>query len=142
MPGPRRSTRSAAERGFTLVEAAVALLILGLAALAAVEAVGGALRTQAVAGRYREAVALAEWRLLALTAMPPDSLPHYQLPRAGAVTLPPHRYTWRAVVRPVDGAPRLWDGAVAVAWDGGQVTLETMVYAGGRARAGAEAPPP
>lgn len=128
IPGLRRSKSDGAERGFTLVEVAVAIFILGVAVVAMVEATSGTLRAQAGAERSREAVALAEWKMNHLAALPADSLKQYMVTRTGEIALPPRRYVWRALVRPARGGDRLWDVAVHVAWDGGHVGLESVLF--------------
>jgi prepilin-type N-terminal cleavage/methylation domain-containing protein len=129
IPGLRRSKRSGAERGFTLVEVAVALFILGVTVVAMVEATSGTLRAQAGAERSREAVALAEWKMNHLAASSVDSLKQYLVTRRGEIALPPHRYVWQALVRPARGEDRLWEVAVRVEWDGGgHIGLESVLF--------------
>lgn len=123
--------------GFTLVEALVALLVLGLAVTAAVEASALTMRTQVAAERHLEAVALADAKLNELAALPTAALASLTQPSSGELVLPPHRYAWRAAVRRDTASPTLWHAAVSVEWAGGTFDLETVLYR--RPRAG-EAP--
>ena len=56
-------------KGFSLLEAVVALFIVGIAAIAALEAVGGELRSHEKVQRNLEAESLADYQL-ARTQMP------------------------------------------------------------------------
>jgi len=115
------------ERGFTLVEALVALLIVGLAIAAAVEAVRLVLHTQVNALRQREAVAVAEWKLNELATLDRDSLATLAAGHSGDVDLDT-RYQWRAMVVPEPGSRVLWRAAVVVDWRDGDLALETLLW--------------
>lgn len=130
IPGPARLRRIAAEQGFTLVEVVVALVILGMAVVAMLEATSGTLRTQAAVERSREAVALAEWRMNHLAALPVESLTTFLVGRSGEVVLEERRYVWKAVVRPAGGGEHLLEAAVVLEWEGGSVALETVLFRG------------
>src|SRR5258706_3700438 len=86
-PGAFVSTR--AEHGFTILEAVVALAIVGLAGVAALEAVGGEVRgIERARGAYTTA-ALAQDRVAAVTLLPPGDLdPLPDSPRRGTFAQP------------------------------------------------------
>lgn len=128
IPGRAPSPRDAAEHGFTLVEALVALTVLGLALSVVVQLSALTLRTQVATARHLDAAVLADARMQQLTLLEDDSLPMYANGRWGEVLLAPNRYRWRATVSPVPGAPGLWRAAVRIAWTGGDLNVETAWY--------------
>lgn len=116
-------------RGFTLLEALVAVLIVGLAGVAALETVGAELRTASRARHTLHAAALAEYRLETLRVLPPGEL--RSLPDSladGAFAPPLEGYRWAASAREVPGEPGLYDARVTVRWSGGSFPLETRLY--------------
>jgi prepilin-type N-terminal cleavage/methylation domain-containing protein len=120
------STRS--DAGFTLVEALVALVIVGAALVPLLGGVSRAVRAQGEAAGAVEAVALAEARMAALEMLTLDSLGAYLEPRTGTFDPPFSRYRWRAVVRPTTEAPSVLQAAVVVEWDGREMALETYFH--------------
>ena len=123
-------TRRCRRAGFTLLEAAIALLVLGLAAAGAFAALGAARRAETGAVQVGPAVALAEERLAALVLAAPREL--RALPdslRRGRFAAPYDAYAWTAEARPVVGEPALYDLAVAVTWPaGGRLAVRTRRY--------------
>ena len=126
MPGRRPLSRRPAEAGFTLIEALVALAVLGIAIVTALEASSQILRSQAAALREREAVALAEAKLNELAAAPPDSLPAWLPARSGRITLAGRDYLWRTRLGREPGTRALWRAAIRVEWQSGEYDLETL----------------
>jgi hypothetical protein len=118
----------ASRGGFTLVEALVALLIASAVMIGTVEALAAGFRAQASASASLIAVALAETRMAELAALPFDSLPRDQDIRDGHFPPPFHDYRWHTIVQGVEGAPALRAVAVLVAWDGGEFSLETVLF--------------
>jgi type II secretory pathway pseudopilin PulG len=115
--------------GITLLEAAFALVVVGLAAVAVLTAVGAELRTAEQAQRGLEAAALAEHRLARIRP-----LPHHEL-RAlsdslarGRFEPPFERYRWEATVRPVRGEPDLMDVVVRIDWESGRYDVRTRAF--------------
>jgi prepilin-type N-terminal cleavage/methylation domain-containing protein len=118
-----------ARRGFTLLEAVAALAILGIAGVAALEAVGGELRA---ADRARAAItvsALAQDRLAAVSLLPitelqplADSVAH------GTFAAPFQSYSWSTDVRPVLGERDLYDVNVEVFSENTRYALATRLY--------------
>jgi prepilin-type N-terminal cleavage/methylation domain-containing protein len=119
----------AGNRGFSLLEAVVALAIVGLASVAALAAFGAELRTSDRARRALEANALAEERLAQLRLVPRRELdPLADSLRQGAFSPPFAEYRWEASSRSVRGRDDLFDLTVAVRWPEGAYTEATRVY--------------
>ncbi len=116
-----------AERGFTLIEALVSLLLVSLAVVVMVRASARTLWTQNSAERHVEAVALADSKLNEIVLFPADSLAWYAQVRSGQFSLGRRRYAWRAIVRREDNKP-LWQAAVSIEWGGGAFDVETVFY--------------
>lgn len=114
-----------AERGgFTLLEAMVAVAIIGFVAVGALGAFGADLRAATKANDLLPAAALAEERLARLEladvrqlGMLPDSLTHGEFddPFAG--------YAWSASAEVVKGEPALYELSATVTWKEGSYTL-------------------
>lgn len=117
------------ERGFSLLEAVIALTIVSLGVVGAVTAFAAELRA---AGRARVAVeleALASEQLSESILLPaaalrplPDSL------TAGRFAPPFERYAWTRVARPLRDQPDLVQIVVEVTGTEGHLTLETRLY--------------
>ncbi len=117
------------ERGFTLIEALVALAVVGIAGVAALEALGGELRTaERVRGAYA-AAALAESRLAAVAMVPVGELsPLADSLARGAFDPPFAGYRWTASVRGVSDERDLYDVTVRVEGSGTVHELRTRLY--------------
>jgi len=128
---PRRVRRcgTARRRGFTLVEAVAALVVVGLGATAALAAVGAALRAEGRVEHVLSAEALATQRLATLRLLSREQL--LRLPDSlarGAFAPPLDAYRWRATSTLVPDAPDLFTIAVVVEWDDGRRALETRHF--------------
>ncbi|HEX6941022.1 MAG TPA: hypothetical protein VF158_16505 [Longimicrobiales bacterium] len=134
MPGARRSTCGGAEGGFTLLEALVALALLGTAVIGMIAAIRAGVRAQAGVDAQITAVALAEARVSELDALPRDSLQAFGAVRRGVFAPPFSAFAWEARVGPVAGAAAagLLALEVRVTWaegaSEGAYTLSTLVY--------------
>lgn len=117
-----------ARSGFTVLEALIALVIIGFAVVATVEALGGGLRAQSQVSRNLEAVALAETRLNELSLVGRDSLAYYAGGRDGVFAPPFESYRWRAAMEPVSGSQTLVRADVTVSWRGGSYALQTLFH--------------
>jgi type II secretory pathway pseudopilin PulG len=113
-----------ARRGFTILEAAVAVAIVGMISIGALGAFNADLRAAQRSQELLPASALAEERLAVLElaeptrlAMLPDSMTR------GRFATPFERYEWNATARPVRGERSLYDFTVRVRWDNGEYTL-------------------
>ena len=117
------------ERGFTLIEAVVALAILGGAGLATIEALGAQVRG---ADRAREAymlAALAQDRLTAAVVIPaPGTYPLPDSLARGRFPAPFEAYRWNTTVTPVFGDPDLYRVRVEITSPSGEYEIETLLY--------------
>ena len=110
--------------GFTVLEAAVAVAIIGMISISALAAFSAALRVSQRSQELLPAAALAEERLAAVElaeptrlAMLPDSMTR------GRFRAPFERYEWTATARRVRGERSLYDFVVRVRWDSGEYAL-------------------
>ncbi len=125
--GPERSLR-ADERGVALLEALVALAILGIAIVGMVEASSAALRGQANARAHREAAIVADAQLSAMASASAYALDNNAGERHGVVTIGAREYRWASRARAANDSSGIWNLGVAVAWDDGRITLGTAVW--------------
>src|SRR5688572_19848978 len=124
-----RSRRLRRRCGFTVLESLIALVIVGFAVIATVEALGGGLRAEGQVSHHLEAVALTESRMNGLGALERDSIASYSSGRNGTFARPFQLYHWRATIQPVSGARSLFRADVAVTWQGGSYALQTVSIA-------------
>jgi len=115
-------------RGFTLIEAVVALLIVAVALVPLLGAADQTLRDERRIAPAREAVSLAEARMEELALLPPDSLVAYLRPREESFPAPFAAYRWHALMHTEPESPSLVRAAVIVRWSGGEYSLETVFY--------------
>jgi type II secretion system protein I len=116
------------QRGFTLLEALVALVILGLALVPMMRSIGTGVREQGRLRAHLDAVSLAETRMSELALIPVDSIADYAQPRNGYFPEPFEGYRWSAVLRPDERSAALIRGAVMVRWKDGEYSLETVFH--------------
>lgn len=115
---------SGSRHGFTLLEAVLALAILGLAATAALELAGGELRATQKYRHALEASALAEHKLETVRLFSVDEverLHHSGL--QGRFEAPFEDYRWRLTARPYLDAPELLEVEAEVSWRHGSLAL-------------------
>ena len=116
-------------RAFMMLEAAVALLIVGLTAGAALELYGAGTRAAAREPGLLVAMALAQDRLAAVRLAAPEQLG--RLPDSltrGRFAEPFAGYRWRtSVTRTVDAD--LYNLRVEVTWNDGTFALSSRIYA-------------
>ena len=123
-----RCRRLRARSALTVLESLIALVIVGFAVVATVEALGGGLRAEGQVSHHLEAVALAESRMNELGTLERDSIATYLGGREGVFPRPFEAYHWRATIQPVSGARSLLRADVAVTWQGGSYALQTVFY--------------
>ncbi len=121
---PRRN-----RAGFTLLEAVIALAIIGAAVVGVLGAFVGDVRAAERARAALTVSTLARSRLARLEiatatelATLPDSLAH------GAFDTPFAGFLWNATSRAVPGEPDLYDLRVSVSWDDGHSELRSRRY--------------
>jgi type II secretory pathway pseudopilin PulG len=112
-----------ARRGFVLLEAVIALLIVSTFGIAALGALGGRLRGADAVERTLTARALAEDRFAAVELLPGIPQPLPDTLARGAFAAPFDEYHWTAATRPVRGEENLYDVVVTVTWDDGNYAL-------------------
>ena len=118
-----------ARAGFVLMEALVALVIIGLTAIGLLAATAAQLRTADKAAQLLTARSLAEERLAMLRVLTydqlgdvPDSL------AAGRFPPPFEAYGWRAEVTPAAGEYDLFSAAVVVFVNDEEFPLRTLLH--------------
>lgn len=126
----RSSEGRAARGGFVLLEAMIALAIIGLFAIALLQATGTQIRAARQARTLLVARSLAEDRLAALQLLsydaledPPDSLLDGTFPE------PFQDYSWTAEVAPIDSEYDLFGAEVVVRGAGETFPLRTLIHA-------------
>ena len=120
---------SPVRRGFMLLEAVVALLIVGLTATAAAELYGAQMRAARREPRLVTATALAQDRLAAVRLLEPEQLA--RLPDSlarGRFAAPFAEYRWTAAATR-SRLDDLYEVHVEISWLDGRIALSTLVYA-------------
>ncbi len=116
-------------RGFSLLEAVVAVAIVALAGVSALAAFGTELRAADRAGRALEANALAEERLAHMQLASRSELERLgDSLRRGRFAAPLESYRWDATSRMTPGHEDLFDLTVAIQWEAGAYSELTGVY--------------
>ena len=118
-----------ASRGFTLLEAAVAMTIIAIVGVAALAAFGADLRAASRAHEALPAAALARERLATLNLVAANEL--RRLPDSlarGTFVKPLDTYAWRASVKEVRGEPALVELTVRIEWAGGAYVVTERRY--------------
>jgi len=116
-------------RGITLFEAVVAVTIVGLTSIAALEASASEMRTAERARRALEVEALATSRIDFLDLMTDREL--QSLPDSvseGKFDAPLDEYSWKTTSTPNPEQAGIYDVAVTVAWKEGSYTARTYQY--------------
>jgi len=120
---------SRGNRGFTILEAVVALAIVGFAAVAAIEAVGSELRAADRAVMAYTFAALAQDRLTAVAILEGDKV--NVLPDSvarGAFPVPFDGFRWTTTASPTLGQHDMYDVTITVANERGDYTVVTRLY--------------
>jgi len=111
------------------MEAVVAITIVGLTSVSALEAVGSDMRTAERARRAIELEALANSRLDFMDLMTdrelqalPDSV------ESGKFLPPLDEYSWKTSSAPVSELPGIYDVRISINWPAGQYVVKTYEY--------------
>jgi type II secretory pathway pseudopilin PulG len=123
-----RSERRA-RGGISLFEAVVAIAVVGMTAVSALESVGAGLRAAEKSRRAIEAEALASSRMEFLDLLSdrelqtlPDSV------ESGKFAAPLDEYSWTATATPYSEQAGVYDVRITVSWPTGSYALKTYVY--------------
>jgi type II secretory pathway pseudopilin PulG len=118
-----------ARPGISLLEAVVAIAVVGMTSISALESVGAGMRTAEKSRRAIEAEALASSRLEFLDLMSdrelqtlPDSV------EAGKFAAPLDQYSWKTTSTPYTDQAGVYDVRITVTWPTGSYTVKTYVY--------------
>jgi len=115
--------------GFTILEAVVAMTIIGLVAVSMLATFGAELRASDRARTVLEMESLAEERYAGLLLLGPAAL--RQLAdslREGSFAAPFDRYHWTATAHQAEGQRDLVNVAVEVSWEGGRYPLTGRLF--------------
>jgi prepilin-type N-terminal cleavage/methylation domain-containing protein len=119
---------SAGERGFTLVEALVAMVVMSLAIVTLAAATSQALRVEAATLDHLTAAALADARMSEIAALPIGGLERLAPTRTGRFGDGNERFSWTATVTRVPDSPHLFRTLVRVSWPTGSVEIASVVH--------------
>jgi len=125
---PTRSERRA-RRGISLLEAVVAIAIVGMTSIAALESVGSGMRTAEKARRMTEAEALATSRMEMLDLLTdrelqalPDSV------QKGKFAEPLDEYSWTTTSEPLADEAGVYAIRITISWPTGTYVIHTNQY--------------
>ncbi|HET8655009.1 MAG TPA: prepilin-type N-terminal cleavage/methylation domain-containing protein [Longimicrobiaceae bacterium] len=133
-------SRSPDDGGFTLIEAVVALVVVGLVLGGALGAAAADLRATRKAASVAEASALAEDLLFRSQFLRWDSLTQFGEASTGRFAAPMDRYEWNMIIDPSPAEPDLVEATVTVRWSGGEVTASSQFVPPADASTPGEAP--
>jgi type II secretory pathway pseudopilin PulG len=128
----RRRHRCGNERmrsGISLLEAVVAVAIVGMTSIAALEAVGSDLRTAERARRAVEVEQLATSRLEFMNLLTDQEL--QALPdsvSSGTFPKPLDEYSWKTTSAPVSDQAGVYDVRLTISWPASAYTVRTYAY--------------
>lgn len=119
--------RSGDVRGFSLLEAMLALVMVGGLLCAAFGVAAADLRASRRAADLQIASALAEDLLSRAALAPATQLREWSAGIEGEFDIPMDRFTWRLVVRPIEGEIDLLDLHAEVVWSEGSFAFGTRI---------------
>ncbi len=115
--------------GISLLEAVVAIAIVGMTAISALESVGSGMRTAERSKRAIEAEALASSRLEFMDLMTdaelqslPDSV------ASGKFSPPLDEYTWKTTSAALADQAGVYDVSITVGWPGNSYAIHSYLY--------------
>ena len=116
-------------RGFTILEAVIALAVVGLAGVSALEAMGAEIRAADHAAMAYTLAALAQDRLAVIASVSPRTLSALADTLARGTFPPPFDgYRWTTSVEPLFGAPDLYAVRIAISGARAEYAIETRLY--------------
>jgi type II secretory pathway pseudopilin PulG len=118
-----------ARNGISLLEAVVAVAIVGMTSVAALEAVGGDMRTAERARRAVEVEQLASSRLAFMNLLSDQEL--QALPdsvASGVFPKPLNEYSWKTTSAPVSDQAGVYDIRLTIGWAAGSYLVRTYAY--------------
>lgn len=124
----------ASERGFSLLEVVVALALVGLTVIGALNVATSDLRASRAAAEQLEAASLVEDVLEELTLAARDGTIRIESRDGGGFPPPLDQYRWVARSRAVDYERDLAELTVTVQWPHGSISVATRLPIGNRAR--------
>lgn len=127
IPGLERHMFRSRQRGFSLLEVVVALVVVGLTLAGALGAAAADIRASRKVADALEAAALADAVLARIELMSATELAELGANEAGRFGAPMERYHWRADVRPVSGELDLMEVHVSISWAGGSLEVSTRL---------------
>ena len=116
------------ERGFTLIEALVALAILSLVVVTMAAGTSQVLRVEAATFDHMRAATLADAKMSEIAALPAAGLQPFTEPRSGRFGDGNERFSWDAQVVPVEESSHLMRALVRVSWSEGAVEVSTVIH--------------
>ena len=116
-------------RGFTILEAVIALAVVGLAGVSALEAMGAEIRAADRAAEAYTLAALAQDRLAVIASVSPRTLSALPDTLARGTFPPPFAiYRWTGSVQPVAGAGELYDVTVTISGERRDYAVRTRLF--------------
>jgi type II secretory pathway pseudopilin PulG len=129
VPTPGKSSRRRSRRGVSLMEAVVAVAIVGMTAVAALEAVGSDMRTAEKARRAIETEALATSRVQFMDLLTDRELQALaDSVQTGKFDKPLDEYSWKTTSTPLDDQAGVYDIRVTIQWAAGSYGVRTYQY--------------
>ena len=129
LPRHLRGTAMICRKGVSLLEAVVAVTIVGMTSVGALEAVGSDMRTAERSRRAIEVETLAASRLQFMNLLTDQEL--QSLPdsvQKGTFPAPLDEYSWKTTSAPLSDQAGIYDVRVTVLWAAGSYPVRTYQY--------------
>lgn len=118
-----------ARKGVSLLEAVVAVTIVGMTAIGALEAVGSDMRTAERSRRAIEVEALATSRLQFMNLLTDQELQSLaDSVSKGTFPAPLNEYSWKTTSTPLSDQAGVYDLRVTIGWPSGSYVVRTYAY--------------
>jgi len=116
------------ERGFTLIEALVAMVVMSLAIVTMAAATSQAMRVEAASLDHLRATSLADARMSEIASLPLAGLRQFADPRSGSFGDGNERFTWTVSVARTPDSTHLLRALVRVTWPEGSVEVASVLH--------------